>query len=83
MLGPILFTCYVDDTVIYETNKLVRLQACLKDIKTWITQNFLLLNSDKIDVTVFGPECFKEKLSRYIVTLDGISLASTSTVRDL
>ena len=66
-----------------ETNRLVRLQACLKDIKTWMTQNYLLLNSDKTEVVLFGPERFRDKLSSYIVTLDGISLASSSTVRTL
>ncbi|XP_072246412.1 uncharacterized protein [Leuresthes tenuis] len=83
------FHCYADDTQLYlsmkpdETNRLVRLQACLKDIKTWMTQNCLLLNSDKTEVVLFGPERFREKLSSYIVTLDGISLASSSTVRNL
>ena len=62
---------------------MVRLQACLTDIKTWKTQNCLLLNSDKTEVVLFGPERFREKLSTYIVTLDGISLASSSTVRNL
>ncbi|XP_075334697.1 uncharacterized protein LOC142396039 [Odontesthes bonariensis] len=83
------FHCYADDTQLYlsikpdEPNRLVRLQACLKDIKTWMTQNCLLLNSDKTEVVIFGPERFREKLSSYIVTLDGISLASSSTVRNL
>ena len=85
------FHCYADDTQLYlsmkpdETNRLVRLQACLKDIKTWMTQSCLLLNSDKTEtkVVLFGPERFREKLSSYIVTLDGISLASSSTVRNL
>lgn len=31
-----------------ETNQLAKLKACLKDIKMWITQNFLLLYSDKL-----------------------------------
>ena len=66
-----------------ETNRLVRLQACLKDIKTWMTQNFLLLNSDKTEVVVFGPDQSREKLFSYISTLDGISLVSGSTVRNL
>ena len=29
-----------------------RLQACLKDIETWMTQNCLLLNSDKTEVVI-------------------------------
>ena len=47
-----------------------------------MTQNCLLLNSDKTEVVAFGPEHFREKLSSYIPTLDGISLASGSTVRE-
>lgn len=55
------FHCYADDTQLYllikpdETNQLAKLQACLKDIKTWMTCNFLLLNSDKTEVIVLGP----------------------------
>ena len=51
--------------------------------KTWMTENCLLLNSDKTEVVLFGPERFRDKLSSYIVTLDGISLASSITVRYL
>ena len=35
------------------------------------------------EVVLFGPERFREKLSSYIVTLDGISLASGPTGRNL
>ena len=35
------------------------------------------------EVVIFGPEHFREKLSSYIVTLDGISLACSTTVRNL
>ena len=48
-----------------------------------MTLNFPLLNSDKTEVVAFGPECFNEKLSRYILTLDGISLASSTTAKSL
>ncbi|XP_054875006.1 uncharacterized protein LOC129350900 [Amphiprion ocellaris] len=83
------FHCYADDTQLYlsmkpnETNQLARLQDCLKDIKTWMTYNFLLLNSDKTEVIVFGPKHLRELLSKHIATLDGITLASSTTVRNL
>ena len=64
-----------------ETNQLVRLQACLKE--SWMSQNFLLVNSDKTEVIIFGPERFRKKLTSYIDTLDGISLVSSSAVRNL
>ncbi|XP_051811516.1 uncharacterized protein LOC110970601 [Acanthochromis polyacanthus] len=83
------FHCYADDTQLYlsmkpdETDQLARLQDCLKDIKTWMTFNFLLLNSDKTEVIVFGPKHLRNSLSKQIVTLDGITLASSTTVRNL
>ena len=55
------FHCYADDTQLYlslkpeQCNQLTKLQACLKDIKTWMTRNFLLLNSDKTEVIILGP----------------------------
>ena len=38
-----------------ESNHLVKLQKHLKDIKVWITHNFLLLKLDKTEVIVIGP----------------------------
>uniref|UniRef100_A0A3Q3JNC3 Reverse transcriptase domain-containing protein n=1 Tax=Monopterus albus TaxID=43700 RepID=A0A3Q3JNC3_MONAL len=83
------FHCYADDTQLYlsmkpnESGQLVKLQACLKDIKAWMTCNFLLLNSDKTEVIVLGPENLRNLLSNHIVTLDDIALASSTTVRNL
>lgn len=53
---------YVDDTQSYlsiqpdDTIQSAKLQACIKAIKTWITWNVLLLNSDKTEVIVPGPK---------------------------
>ena len=66
-----------------ETNQLLKLQACLTDIKNWMTSNFLLLNSDKTEVIVLGPKHLRNSLSNDITTLDGITVASSSTVRNL
>ena len=52
-------------------------------IKTLMTQNCLLLNSGKTEVVIFGPERFREKLLGCIDTLDGISLVSSTTVKNL
>ena len=83
------FHCYADDTQLYlsmkpdETNQLVKLQACLTDIKAWMTWNFLLFNSDKTEVIVFGPKHVRDSLSNHLVLLDGITLASSTTVKNL
>uniref|UniRef100_A0A669FAZ4 Reverse transcriptase domain-containing protein n=1 Tax=Oreochromis niloticus TaxID=8128 RepID=A0A669FAZ4_ORENI len=83
------FHCYADDTQLYLsmkpgiTDQLVKLQECLKDIKTWMAANFLLLNSDKTEVIVLGPENLRNMVSKQILTLDGITLASSNTVKTL
>uniref|UniRef100_A0A3P8PIB2 Pyrin domain-containing protein n=1 Tax=Astatotilapia calliptera TaxID=8154 RepID=A0A3P8PIB2_ASTCA len=81
--------CYADDTQLYlsmksdNTHQLVKLQECLKDIKTWMAANFLLLNSDQTEVIVLGPENLRNMVSKQILTLDGITLASSNAVRNL
>ena len=57
-----IFHCYADDTQLYlsmkpdTTDQLVKLQSRLKDLKNWMTLEVLLINSDKTEVLVFGPE---------------------------
>ncbi len=36
-----------------ESDQLTKLQACLQDVKTWMSHYFLLLNSDMTEVMVF------------------------------
>ncbi len=51
----ISFHCYADDTRLYistkpdETSKLSKLMECVKNLKYWMTNNFLLLNSDNTE----------------------------------
>nr|XP_054591206.1 uncharacterized protein LOC129155077 [Nothobranchius furzeri] len=83
------FHCYADDTQLYlsinpdEPNRLGRLQACLEDIKHWMTLNFLLLNQDKKEVLIFGAEIQKRKLLSQSPDLNGITLISENKVRNL
>ena len=83
------FHCYADDTQLYlsikpdEINHLNTIQDCLKDLKTWMTLNFLMLNTAKTEVIVLGPKNLRNKLSKDILTMDGINLASSETVRNL
>ncbi len=52
----ISFHCYADDTQLYistrpdEISKLSKLTECLKNVKDWMTNHFLLLNSDKKEI---------------------------------
>ncbi len=58
----ISFHCYADDTQLYistkpdETSKLSKLTECVKNIKDWMTSNFVLLNSDKTEILLIGPK---------------------------
>ena len=76
------FHCYADDTQLYlsmkpeETEPLAKLQRCLNDIKSWMSSNFLRLNSDKTEVIVFGPKHLRNGLT-------GFTLASSTAVKNL
>ncbi len=39
------------------------LRSCLKDLPNWVSTNVLHLNEWKTEIGVFGPACFKRKLS--------------------
>ena len=51
---------YADDTQVYTklqvptTSSLASLQQCVAALHTWFSQNELLLNTDKSEVTYFG-----------------------------
>lgn len=76
--------CYLTGVIIKETipnsagelympNQLVKLQECFKDIKSWTSSNFLLLNSDKTEVIVV---CAKTQIH----TFYGINLPCSKRV---
>lgn len=50
----ISFHCYADDT--HECNKLATLQNCTAEVRDWMSQNILQLNSDKTEVLINSPE---------------------------
>ncbi len=81
----ISFHCYADDTQLYistrpdETSKLSKLTECVKNIKYWMTNNFLLL---KTDILLIGPKNSTQNLLDYNLQLDGCTVTS-STVKNL
>ncbi len=82
------FHCYADDTQLYistrpdETSKLSNLTECVKNIKHWMTNNFLLLNSDKTEILLIGPKNITQNILDYNLQLDGCTVTS-SIVKNL
>lgn len=81
-LGTILakhnmaFHFYADDLQIYlplksPSSSVATLLDCLQEVKSWLAQNFLILNEDKTEIVVFGPTLSAESsvlgpLSTYV-----------------
>ncbi len=81
--------CYADDTQLYissrpgETHQIEKFMECIVDIKNWMTSNFLLLNSEKTEVLIIGPKTPTSNNLEHCLTLDGCSVNSSSSVRNL
>ncbi len=58
------FQFYADDTQLYlplkrkDSCSIEGLLACLRDLKSWLSQIFLALNEEKTEVVLFGPSDF-------------------------
>ncbi|KAA0724041.1 putative RNA-directed DNA polymerase from transposon X-element [Triplophysa tibetana] len=85
----ISFHCYADDTQLYissrpdDSFKLSKLAECIEDIKHWMTSNFLLLNSNKTEILLIAPKTDKQNISDYSLQIEGCTVTSTNTVKDL
>ncbi len=81
------FHCYADDTWLYissrpgETHQIEKFMECIVDIQNWMMNNFLLLNSEK--TLIIGPKNHTSNNLEHCLTLDGCSLDSSSSVRNL
>ncbi len=66
-----------------ETHQIEKLMECIVDIKNWMMSNFLLLNSEKIEVLIIGPKTPTCNNLEHCPKLDGCSVNSLSSVRNL
>lgn len=66
-----------------DRNQITKLQVYLKDIKAWMSHNFLLLISDEIEVFVLSSKNLRTMMCTQILTMDIITLVGSNTVRNL
>ena len=59
------------------------LEACVSDIRKWMTANVILLNSDKTEMLVLGPKKQRYLLLNLTIDLDSCTVTSNKTVNDV
>ena len=83
------FHCYADDTQLYICTKPsaqlppTPLTHCLRDIKSWMTENLLKLNSSKTELMVVAPAPLLRKVGDLHLDIDGCSITPSHEVRNL
>ena len=59
------------------------LMDCISDLKLWMHNNFLMLNTDKTEVLLVGPKPLLSKSSNFSVSIDGLLVKPAPVVRNL
>uniref|UniRef100_A0A4W6F8H6 Reverse transcriptase domain-containing protein n=1 Tax=Lates calcarifer TaxID=8187 RepID=A0A4W6F8H6_LATCA len=83
------FHCYADDTQLYvpikadNASQIRELEICLSSVKSWMSQNFLLLNSDKTEMLVIGPARYRHQFDHVTISLDNCVISQSTTAKNL
>uniref|UniRef100_A0A669B8C0 Reverse transcriptase domain-containing protein n=1 Tax=Oreochromis niloticus TaxID=8128 RepID=A0A669B8C0_ORENI len=85
----VTFHCYTDDLQLYvpltigNDAEVSKLESCLSAIKGWLSDNFLLLNTDKTELMVIGPHKFQHLSQNFILRIDDSVINCRDKVKNL
>lgn len=85
----IQFHFYADDTQLYiplqpnDPSQIQNLEFCVVRIKSWMSDNFLLLNTAKTDLLVIKPNNYKYFSEGLGLNIDGCFISENTVIRNL
>ena len=74
---------YVDFAPFDHTNALVRMEACISEVKTWLYDNGLVLNESKTEAIVVHSSSLRRPIHIEHIDVCGQCVATSTIVRDL
>lgn len=88
-----MFHIYADDTQIYisfsasdtseASNRLIKLQNCIHDIRSWMTHNKLKLNDDKTEFLVISSPYYQNSFTKTHLRIGNTIISPSKTARNL
>ena len=91
LLKSMVFICiYMQMTQLYlpfdpqnSEIAMLRMEACITEIKSWMANNFLKLNDDKTEFIMFGTQRALQSVSEWTVSVGDVEVVPSRTVRNI
>jgi len=85
----ISFHCYADDTQLFipveprDSAQIQMVESCLAAVKSWMSQNFLQLNTGKTELMIIGTKRGVREFEDVSLWLDGSAIPQSASVKNL